>query len=103
LLEPKTFGDDALDLTSEVVGRQNRSGIFVDFKGVEDASCQRRGLRTIEVKPLHTLGRNGSLHWESRLGRGEVERWVGDDGGMPMTVFSLFSTASAASEIIIGG
>jgi hypothetical protein len=40
----------------KVIGRQNRSGIFVDFKGVEDVSCQRRGLRTIEVKPLH-------VHW----------------------------------------
>jgi hypothetical protein len=73
LLESKTFGDDARDFVSEIVGWRNRSGIFVDFKGVEDVSCQRRGLRTIEVKPRHVLGRNGSLHWDLRLGRGEVK------------------------------
>jgi hypothetical protein len=103
LLESETFSDDAQDLVSEIIGRRNCSGIFIDFKGIEDASCQHRGLCTIEVKPLHALGWNGSLHLESRLGRGEVERWVRDEGGVSVAIFLLFSTASTASEIIVGG
>jgi hypothetical protein len=65
--------DDVGNFLAVIVGWRNRSGIFVVFKGVEDVSCQRCGLRTIEVKPRHAIGRNGSLHWDSRLGRGEVE------------------------------
>jgi hypothetical protein len=67
------FCDDAGDFSAVIVGRRNRSGIFVVFEDIEDASCQRCGLHTIEVKPRHAVGRNGSLHWDSRLGRGEVE------------------------------
>jgi hypothetical protein len=57
----------------------------------------------IEVKSHHAVGLNGSLHWESRLSWGEVESWVQDDGGMAVAIFLLFSTASASSEIIVGG
>jgi hypothetical protein len=91
--------DDVGDFLAVIVGQRNWSGIFVVFEGVKDASCQRCGLRTIEVKPRHAIGRNGSLHWDSRLGRGEVEGWIGDDGSVPMAILTLFSASSALSEI----
>jgi hypothetical protein len=72
-VDSEPFCNDVGDFLAIIVGRRNRSGIFVVFKGVEDASCQCCGLRTIEVKPRHAVGQNGSLHWDSRLGRGEVK------------------------------
>jgi hypothetical protein len=51
-VNPKSFCDDVSELPAIVIGWRNRSGIFVVFKGIEDASCQRCGLHTIEVKPL---------------------------------------------------
>jgi hypothetical protein len=72
-VDSKPLCDDVGDFSAVIVGRRNRSGIFVVFKGIEDASCQHCGLHTIEVKPRHAVGRNGSLHWDSRLGRGEVK------------------------------
>jgi hypothetical protein len=99
----KSVGDDTRDFFAVVVCWRNRSGILVVFEGVEEVSCQRCGLRTIEVNPRHAVGRNGSLHWDSRLGWGEVEGWIWDDGGMPMAVHLLFSASSTASEIFVGG
>jgi hypothetical protein len=72
-VKSKSRCDDFGNFSAIVVGWRNWSGIFVVFKGVEEASCQRRGLRMIEVKPRHAVGRNGSLHWELRLGRWEFE------------------------------
>jgi hypothetical protein len=60
LLESESFSDDARDLFAVVVCWQNRSGILVVFKGVDEVNCQRCGLRTIEVNPRHAVGRNGS-------------------------------------------
>jgi hypothetical protein len=60
---------------------------------VDESSCQCCGLRTIEVKSRHAVGRNGSLCWESRLCWGEVESGVGNEGGVPVTVLLLFSTS----------
>jgi hypothetical protein len=102
-VETKSLGEDARDFLAIVVDWRNRSGILVVFEGVDEVSCQRCGLRTIEVNPRHAVGRNGSRHWSSRLGWGEVERGVWDDGGMPMAVHLLFSASSAASEIFVGG
>jgi hypothetical protein len=72
-VDPEPLCDDIGNFSAIIVGRRKWSSIFVVFKGVEDASCQCCGLRTIEVKPCHPVGQNGLLHWESRLGRGEVE------------------------------
>jgi hypothetical protein len=102
-VEPESVGEDTGDLFAVVVGRRNRSGILVVFEGVDEVSCQRCGLRTIEVNPRHAVGRNGSRHWSSRLGWGEVEGWIWDDGGMPMAIHLLFSASSTASEILVGG
>jgi hypothetical protein len=102
-VDSEPFCDDVGDFLAVIVGRRNRSSIFVVFKGVEDASCQRCGLRTIEVKPRHAIGQNRSLHWDLRLGRGEVEGWIGDDGSVPMAILVLFSASSALSEICCGG
>jgi hypothetical protein len=97
----KSFRNNVGELVSVVVGRWNCSGILtVLLKCINEASCQCCGLHTTEVKSLHTVGWNGLLHWESRR---EVESGVWDDGGMTMAVFSLLSTPSAASEIVIGG
>jgi hypothetical protein len=49
--DPEARRDDFSDFLAIVVGRWNQRGIFVVFKGVEEPSCQRCGLRTIEVKP----------------------------------------------------
>jgi hypothetical protein len=49
------------------------------------------------------VGRNGSLHWESRLGRWEFKGRIGDDWSVPMAVLILFSASSASSEIMLGG
>jgi hypothetical protein len=103
LVKSKSLGDDARDLFAVVVCWRNLNGILVVFKGVDEVSCQCCGLRTIEVNPRHAVGRNGSRHWNSRLGWWEVEGWIWDDGGMSVTILALFSTPSAASEIIVGG
>jgi hypothetical protein len=100
LIESETLRDDACDFFSVIVGRRNRSGILVVFEGIEEATCQRCGLRTIEVNPRHTVGLNGGLQWESR---GEVEGCVWDDGGVPVAILVLFSTPSTLSEIVCGG
>jgi hypothetical protein len=63
----------------------------VVFEGVEEVSCQRCGLRTIEVNPRHAVGLNGAPQWDSR---GEVERGVRDDWSVAVTVLVLFSTPS---------
>jgi hypothetical protein len=72
----------------------------VVFEGIDEVSCQRCGLRTIEVNPRHAVGLNGGPQWESR---GEVEGCVRDDRGVPVAVLVLFSTPSALSEIVCGG
>jgi hypothetical protein len=100
IFNPESLGDDTGDLPSVIIGRQNLSGILVVFEGIEEATCQRCGLRTIEVNSCHAVGLNGPAHWESRW---EVEGRIWDDGGVAVAVFSLFPTASAASEIIVGG
>jgi hypothetical protein len=103
VVESESLSDDARDFFAVVVRWRNLNGILVVFEGVDEVSCQRCGLRTIEVNPRHAVGRNGSRHWSSRLGWWEVERGIWDDGGVTMAVFSLFSTPSAASEIVVGG
>jgi hypothetical protein len=70
LFDPEAFGDDACELSAVVVWWQNLSSIFVVFKGVDEVTCQRCGLRTIEVNPRHAVGLNGAPQWESR---GEIE------------------------------
>jgi hypothetical protein len=100
LLEPEALRDDAHKFFSVVVGWRNRSGILVVFEGVEEITCQRCGLRTIEVNPRHAVGLNGGPQWESR---GEVEGCVWDDRGVPVAVLVLFSTPSSLSEIVCGG
>jgi hypothetical protein len=99
-LNPKSFGNDSGNLFSVVTGRRNCSGIFIVFKGIEEATCQRCGLCTIEVNPCHAVGLNGAPHCKSRW---EVECGIGYEGSMAVAVFSLFPTASTASEIIVGG
>jgi hypothetical protein len=99
-VDAETFGDDMRELVCVTVGWRNRSGILVFFEGIEEATCQRCGLRTIEVNPRHAVGLNGGPHWESRR---EVEGCVRDDGGVTVTVLILFSTPSALSEIMVGG
>jgi hypothetical protein len=101
LVESKSLREGARNLIS--IGWRNFAGILVVFEGTDEVNCQRCGLRMIEVNPRHAVGRNGSRHWDSRLGWREVEGWIWDDGGMPMTVLMLFSTSSTASEIIVGG
>jgi hypothetical protein len=100
LLDSKAFGDDSCELPTVVVGRRNRSGIFMVFEGVDEVTCQRCGLRTIEANPCHAVGLKGALQWESR---GEIERGVRDDRGMSVAVLVLFSTPSTLSEIVRGG
>jgi hypothetical protein len=60
-LEPEALGNDACDLVT-VCSWRNLSGIFVVFEGVEEVTCQRCGLRTIEVNPHHAVGLNGGPH-----------------------------------------
>jgi hypothetical protein len=99
-VDAETLRDDARKLVCFVVGWRNRSGILVVFKGIEEATCQRCGLRTIEVNPRHAVGLNGGPHWDSR---GEVKGCVRDNGGVSVTILVLFSTPSALSEIMCGG
>jgi hypothetical protein len=59
--DTKSFGNDPRELLSIVVGWWNRRGILVVlFEAIDEASCQRRGLRTTEVKSRHAVGRNRS-------------------------------------------
>jgi hypothetical protein len=59
--DAKTLSDDPHKLFSVVICWRNLSGILVVLlETVDKASCQRRGLRTTEVKSRHTVGRNGS-------------------------------------------
>jgi hypothetical protein len=81
-VDAETFGDDACKLVRATVGWRNRSGILVVFEGIEEATCQRCGLRTIEVNPRHAVGLNGGPHWDSR---GEVKGCVRDDRGVAVT------------------
>jgi hypothetical protein len=97
LVDAEALCDDSCDLFSVVVGWRNRSGILVVFEGIDEVSCQRCGLRTIEVNPRHAVGLNGGPQWESR---GEVKGRVRDDRGMSVAVLVLFSTPSALSEIM---
>jgi hypothetical protein len=99
-INAEALRDDARELFSLVVGWWNRSGILVVFEGIKEATCQRCGLRTIEVNPRHAVRLNGGPQWESR---GEVKGRVRDDGGMPVAVLVLFSAPSALSEIMVGG
>jgi hypothetical protein len=99
-VDAEALGDDARDFFSVVVGWRNLSGILVVFKGIDEATCQCCGLRTIEVNPRHTVGLNGGLQWESR---GEIEGCIRDDRGVPVAVLVLFSAPSALSEIMCGG
>jgi hypothetical protein len=104
LVNTKSFCEDSCELPVVVVGWQNLSGILVVLlECVDEATCQCCGLCTTEVESCHTTGRNRSLQWELRLGRGEVKHGIGDNGGMPMEIFSLLATLSALSEIIVGG
>jgi hypothetical protein len=77
-VDAKALRDDARKLVCFAVGWRNWSGILVDFKGIKEATCQRCGLRTIEVNPRHAVGLNGGPHWDSR---GEVKGRVRDDRG----------------------
>jgi hypothetical protein len=59
--DAESFCDDPCELFPVVVSWRNRSGILVVLlKAVDEASCQRRGLRTTEVKSRHAVGRNRS-------------------------------------------
>jgi hypothetical protein len=60
LVKPKSLHEDVSDLFSVVVDWRNLAGILVVFEGADEVSCQRCGLRTIEVNPRHVVGRNGS-------------------------------------------
>jgi hypothetical protein len=100
VFDTEALGDDARKLFGLVVGWRNRSGILVVFEGIEEATCQRCGLRTIEVNPRHAVGLNGGPHWDSR---GEVKGCVRDDRGVSVTILILFSTPRALSEILWGG
>jgi hypothetical protein len=99
-LDSEALRDDMRDFFSVVVGWRNQSGILVVFEGIKEATCQRCGLRTIEVNPRHAVGLNGGLQWDSRR---EIEGCVWDDRGMSVAVLVLFSTPSALSEIVCGG
>jgi hypothetical protein len=99
-VDAEALRDDARKLVCSIVGWRNRSGILVVFEGVEEATCQRCGLRTIEVNPRHAVGLNGGPHWDSR---GEVKGCVRDDGGVSVTILVLLATPSALSEILCGG
>jgi hypothetical protein len=72
-VDSEPFCDDVGDFLAVIVGRRNRSGIFVVFEGVEDVSCQRCGLHTIEVKPHHASARTdrctGTRGWEGGRSR----------------------------------
>jgi hypothetical protein len=57
----ESFGNDLGELPTVVVGLRNLNGILtVLLKAVDEASCQRCGLRMTEVKSHHAIGRNGS-------------------------------------------
>jgi hypothetical protein len=99
-VDAKALCDDTRKLVCFGVGWRNRSGILVVFEGIEETTCQRCGLRTIEVNPRHAVGLNGGPHWDSR---GEVKGCVWDDGGVSVAILVLFSTPSASSEIMRGG
>jgi hypothetical protein len=59
--DTESFGNNPRELLSIVIGWRNRRGILVVLvKAVDEASCQRRGLCTTEVKSRHAVGRNGS-------------------------------------------
>jgi hypothetical protein len=59
--DTEAFCDDSRELLPIVVGWQNLSGILVVlFETVDEASCQRHGLRMTEVKSRHAIGQNGS-------------------------------------------
>jgi hypothetical protein len=59
--DAKSFCDDPRELFPVVVGWWNLSGILVVLlEAVDEASCQRRGLHTTEVKSRHAVGRNRS-------------------------------------------
>jgi hypothetical protein len=104
LVDAEPFCEDTHELPLVVIGWQYFSGIFmVLFKGIKESTCQCCGLHTIEVNLCHTVGQNGSLHWDLRLGWGEVESGVRNDRGMPMAILLLFSTSSTASEIAVSG
>jgi hypothetical protein len=60
VVESESLSDDTRDLLAVVVGWRNLNGILVVFEGADEVSCQRCGLRTIEVNPRHAVGRNGS-------------------------------------------
>jgi hypothetical protein len=100
LLDSKTLRDNARNFFSVIVGWRNRSGILVVFEGVDETTCQRCGLHTIEVNPRHAVGLNGGPQWDSRR---EVEGGVWDDRGVSMTVLVLFSAPSTLSEILGSG
>jgi hypothetical protein len=99
-VDAEALCDDVRDFFSVVVGWRNLSGILVVFKGIDEATFQCCGLRTIEVNPRHTVGLNGGPQWELR---GEIEGCVRDDRGVPVAVLVLFSAPSALSEIMCGG
>jgi hypothetical protein len=99
--DSETLCDDVSEFEPVVIGWRNLNGILtVLVESVDEATCQRRGLRTTEVKSRHAVGWNGGPHWESR---GKVESGVWDNGGMAVAVLVLFSTPSALSEIMWGG
>jgi hypothetical protein len=100
LFDSEALCDDARDFFSVIVGRQNRSGILVVFEGIDEATCQRCGLRTIEVNPRHAIRLNGGPQWDSRR---EVEGHVWDNGSVSVAILVLFSTPSTLSEIMGGG
>jgi hypothetical protein len=59
--DTEAFCDDLCELLPVVIGWRILSGILVVlFETVDEASCQRRGLRTTEVKSRHAIGQNGS-------------------------------------------
>jgi hypothetical protein len=99
-VDTEALCDDARELVCAAVGWRNRSGILVFFEGIEEATCQRCGLRTIEVNPRHAVGLNGGPQWDSRR---EFEGCVRDNGGVSVAILVLFSTPSALSEIVGGG
>jgi hypothetical protein len=55
MVDSEAVGDNAGNFFPVIVDWRNRSGILVVFEGIDEATCQRCGLRTIEVNPHHAV------------------------------------------------
>jgi hypothetical protein len=72
--DTESLGNNPRELLPVAGAWQNLRGILVVLvETVDEASCQRRGLRTTEVKSRHAVGQNGSRHSDSRGVWREIE------------------------------